>query len=321
MRDSVRLPSYVERFDRRATFNVETDAVYIYGESVEKRSHLPAEWLANQTRASFVKIEEEDYDEFAFHVDGERYHLRSISELDQFISLVVGMGAAIYLDVTGLSHHVWAPLVGALVDHVKANSRPRLRIVYVEPGHYAKAEVPHPGDIFDLSSEVRGVRPLPGFARLRRANPDRSLLIALLGFEGFRFHAIIASLESDSVEVIPVIGVPGFRAEYPFYTYEGNLFPLAKNDNWMRRELVTANDPFEVVNLLDYLGRRHPDVLLRIAMVGTKPHALGAVLFFKLKPERCELIYDNPIRSPGRTESDRRVLVYDVGGFVEGWQT
>ena len=57
---------------------------------------------------------------------------------------------------------------------------------------------------------------------------------------------------------------------------------------------------------------------MKIAMVGTKPHALGAVLFALTNPARAELIYDHPIRKPGRTGGSDRLLVYHVGAIASG---
>jgi hypothetical protein len=144
------------------------------------------------------------------------------------------------------------------------------------------------------------------------------MIVALIGFEGWRFDAVLAKLEPDAGTVIPVIGVPGFRAEYPFFTVEGNIIPLERDDNWTRRQFATANDPFEVVDILSSLQGRHPGVLLRIALVGTKPHALGGVIFHAVKPDLSELIYDNPVRSAGRTDSDRTLLQYNVSQYLAG---
>jgi hypothetical protein len=317
MDDSLDVPSFTARFGSRAEFFIDSGAIYVYGESVERRSHLPPEWVAAQ-QCSFLKIEELNYEAFSFRASGREYKLRSRTDVVAFVDGLVEKAPTVYLDITGLSHHVWAPLVTEFVS--RARSSPHsisLSVVYVEPGHYTKSRLPRPGDIFALSEKSHGIRSLPGLLRLRRDDRQDSILVGLLGFEGWRFDAVIAQLEPDAGTVVPVIGVPGFRGEYPFYTFEGNMIPLDRDDNWMRRELATANDPFEIFSVLETVHARYQDILLRIAMVGTKPHALGAVLYCALKPEHSELIYDNPIRSAGRTDSDRTVLEYRVSSFLE----
>ncbi len=62
----------------------------------------------------------------------------------------------------------------------------------------------------------------------------------------------------------------------------------------------------------------HPMALLKVAMIGTKPHALGAVMFALTSSDRIELIYDNPIRKDGRTDGSDRLLVYHVGAITSG---
>lgn len=311
-------PSCTIRFGSRAQFNVRDGAVYIFGESVENRSHLPSDWTSTQN-CHFFRVEEMDYDAFAFKVAGREYRLRSRVDIEAFVDWVLDTSGIVYVDITGLSHHVWAPVLSELVSRTQsaAGEAIQLSAVYVEPVHYTKSRIPRPGDIFALSDKLHGIRPLPGLVRLRRQGSDRAIIVALIGFEGWRFDAVIAKLEPDAGTVIPIIGVPGFRAEYPFYTVEGNMIPLERDDNWMRRQLATANDPFEVFHILSVLQDRYRETLLRIAMVGTKPHALGAVIFHAVRPELSELIYDNPVRSAGRTDSDRTVLQYNVSHYLE----
>lgn len=311
-------PSCTIRFGSRAEFKVRESAVYVYGESVENRSHLPSAWTSTQ-ECHFLKIEELEYESFAFKSGEREYKLRSRIDIESFIDNLLEIARTIYVDVTGLSHHVWAPVVSELVLRTQcATAKPfRLMAVYVEPVHYKKSRIPRPGDIFALSDRLHGIRPLPGLVRLRRQGNEKTIIVALIGFEGWRFDAVLAKLEPDAGTVIPVIGVPGFRAEYPFYTIEGNMIPLERDDNWVRRKLATANDPFDVFYILRGLQDRYPETLLRIALVGTKPHALGGVIFHAARPELSELIYDNPVRSMGRTDSDRTVLQYDITRFLE----
>ena len=309
-------PSCTMRFRSRDAFSLPAGSVYLYGESGEKRSHLPAEWVASQA-CTFVRIEEQGFEDVAFSVGGTTYMLRSSEEMARFSDTVIATSKMIHVDITGLSHHVWAPVFSRLVDQMVVHGTDLdLRTVYVEPVHYTKSRVPRPGDIFALSDRLHGLRPLPGLARLRREGAERAMIVALLGFEGWRFDAILAKLEPDAGTVVPVVGVPGFRSEYPFYALEGNIIPLERDDNWMNREFVTANDPFEVFGLLDSIQRDRAGTLIRIAMVGTKPHALGAVLYHTLRPAYSELIYDNPVRSAGRTDADRTILQYDVSQFI-----
>jgi hypothetical protein len=317
MVDPETVPTCTTRFDSRTQFEVRAGAVYIYGESIEDRSHLPPNWMSTQG-CQFLRVEELEYETFAFRAFGREYRLRSHLDVETFIAQVLDASNVVYVDITGLSHHIWAPVVSQLVSRQRCTPRAGIQLlaVYVEPVHYTKSKVPRPGDIFALSDKLHGIRPLPGLVRLRRHGSDTAIIVALLGFEGWRFDAVLAKLEPDAGTVVPIIGVPGFRAEFPFYTVEGNIIPLERDDNWTRRRFATANDPFEVYNILNELQERNRETLLRVAMVGTKPHALGAVIYHAVRPELSELIYDNPVRSAGRTDSDRTLLQYDVSSFI-----
>jgi hypothetical protein len=63
------------------------------------------------------------------------------------------------------------------------------------------------------------------------------------------------------------------------------------------------------------IASQHPLDVLKIATIGTKPHALGAVLFSLLSPRSIELVYDHPIRKASRTEGSARVLLYEVSAL------
>ncbi len=59
---------------------------------------------------------------------------------------------------------------------------------------------------------------------------------------------------------------------------------------------------------------------MKIAPIGTKPHAFGAVLNALSRPYATEIVYDNPVRARGRSEGQARVLVYGVSAFMRSPQ-
>ena len=75
--------------------------------------------------------------------------------------------------------------------------------------------------------------------------------------------------------------------------------------------------------LLDLVGEkflreivpRYRSDFLKIAPIGTRPHALGAVLFLLSSERRVELVYDHPIRRASGTTCSANLLVYDVSQF------
>jgi hypothetical protein len=212
-----------------------------------------------------------------------------------------------YLDISGLAHHVWAPLVSAA-----RRLKKRLFVIYAEPESYKPHPSPASPTVFDLSTGFEGVAPLPGFARLSAPlDETKMLLVALLGFEGSRPEHL--ALEIDSVPtVVPIVGVPGFRIEFPTFTVACNRpfldeYRAHGNIRWAR-----ASCPFEAFKTLTELKEDYPDYYMYLAPIGTKPHALGAVWFALENPTTTELLYDHPIRKPGRTEGLGIIHVYEM---------
>jgi hypothetical protein len=173
--------------------------------------------------------------------------------------------------------------------------------------------------MFDLTERVEDIKPLPGFARLRtRTRTDNSgevLFVPLLGFEGSRLSRVLEELKPAIEDVLPVLGVPGFRAEFPFFSLVGNRRPLDDTRAWPRIRYAAAASPFDVAQLLLSLRRAYPQRLLNIAILGTKPHAVGAVLFALKFDEDVELIYDYPKRRADCTEGESVTWLYDVSGW------
>jgi hypothetical protein len=94
--------------------------------------------------------------------------------------------------------------------------------VYVEPGDYRFSASPTDVTLFDLSEKIEGISPLPGFVTLSSRPGPEALFVPLLGFEGARLAFMLEAVQPKRENIVPIIGVPGFRPEYPFYTYLGN---------------------------------------------------------------------------------------------------
>lgn len=282
-------------------------SLYITGVSVEERSKHTERWEATCPDVTFARLTDDDASKATFSVVSRQMalRLRSASEIGEFLS--VQQYVAVYLDITGLPHHVWAPLLRA----IRGRAEPAF-CVYVEPGDYRFSASPTESSIFDLSESIRGIAPLPGFVSLTSAGEAEALFVPLLGFEGARFAFMLETVQPERKRICPVIGVPGFRPEYPFYTYLGNRLQLVETRAWQNVRFAPANCPFSVYHLLTELSRSAPGRRLRIAPIGTKPHALGAVLYSLDHSDATEILYDHPVRKAKRTLGTSRVCVYDL---------
>jgi hypothetical protein len=123
---------------------------------------------------------------------------------------------------------------------------------------------------------------------------------------------MLEAVQPKRENIVPIIGVPGFRPEYPFYSYLGNRLQLSETRAWHNVRYASANCPFSVYHVIGAISADSPSRQIRLGLIGTKPHALGAILYFLDHPSETELLYDHPIRKALRTEGVSRVCVYDL---------
>ncbi|KAA6342578.1 hypothetical protein EZS27_009686 [termite gut metagenome] len=154
----------------------------------------------------------------------------------------------IYLDITGLNNRITAAFLNHAIKIQKLNVG-HVRIVYTEPEHYKVPQFKTAGQFNDLSEQIRGIEPLPGFANIIPDNGEIKF-IPLLGFEGGRFTYVVQMSQPPMDHIYPIIGVPGFRAEYPFVTYWGNRLPLKSEDSWSNVKYAAANSIVDIYMIL-----------------------------------------------------------------------
>lgn len=304
-------PLLTDLYESVDLFTPQEGSTYVFGVSVEDRSAHSQEWEGKAKDVAFVRVLDQTPSTFTVERNGipTEVSLRSGKQLRQFWAQ--NQQKINYVDITGLSHHLWAPLV-----RTGLAMGLQLSAVYVEPAEYRFSTTPTEGEIFDLSEKISGIAPLPGFASLIETEEEDVCFVPLLGFEGTRLAYIVEQVQPPGGKIVPVIGVPGFRPEYPFYTYHGNRSILTETRAWKNVRFAIANCPFSVYYLLEDIATEHPRDLLKIAPIGTKPHALGAILYIITSRRPVELVYDHPIRKAQRTEGTARLLVYHVSAFV-----
>jgi hypothetical protein len=310
-------PIYTRETEALADLTIPPGATYLTGESVEERSGHWRDWSSSRDDVQVVDIIEQSRTAIRVRIANSTadIQLRSRKMLE---AVVRSLGTEqLVLDITGLGHHVWAPIVRTAIEV----SVP-LRVIYAEPKEYRFSMNPTEGQIFDLSERIEGIAPLPGFAAFGR-KADDDWYVPLLGFEGARGAYIYESVQPGRDAISPVIGVPGFRHEYPFHAYLGNKPWLEETRAWNRARYARANCPFSLFYVLADIGNTIDiDSGLTIAPVGTKPHALGAVLFHVVESHRrTEIVYDHPIRKPKRTHGVMMICAYDVSAFIDDWKS
>lgn len=281
---------------------------FLFGDEIdEDRASTTAESIAKSTNAALWRVELEDDAICRIDQYSNPVNLFESNQIRAFLESLEGL---IAVDLTSLEHRIWAPFIRSLVEADR-----QFIAMYAEPDDYRRSD-DVPGAVYDLST-TRGIEPLPGFARLSRRSDEQGYFAPLLGFEGARLGHIFDQEEVDVVRTSPVIGMPGFRIEYPTYTYLANRDVLSLDRMERRVEFARASCPFEAYRAIERIHAHANGKHLRIAPIGTKPHALGAVLYAIRHASTVELIYDHPVRAKGRTRGSRGIYLFEVSDFLE----
>lgn len=313
---SISSPIYTREV-RTNSFSVPAGSTFLSSLNLGEDRALPApSWFAglNEATVAIGTLDSDAADNLKIDLPHISLHLViSLFERDDLAKMLQELPQPVYLDITGLSHRMWAPLVAA-----SSVSAADVRLIYVEPAEYLGGTFKDSQRIYDLSTKFEGMRPLPGFSYLSRESDDDEMgtFVPMVGFEGSRLAYVLSQVEPDFDKTFPVVGVPGFRPDYAFYAYEANRRSLERAYLFKRVQYAKANCPFEAFNLLREIHAFSPDDSLRIAMIGTKPHALGAVLYALARPGEVELVYDNPVRKRDRTKGQARLIEYALSAFL-----
>lgn len=198
MRYRIEEPLFTRVLPNVKSFRPQNGSLYITGRSVEERSKHIEEWESHCMDVTFARVVERDRSTVCVTVGNEpagNVALRNNSALESL--LASRMQTATYLDITGLSHHVWAPLLRAM----RSRSGPSF-VVYVEPGDY-RFRAPTEVTLFDLSERIGGIEPLPGFVSFGRRVVDAAIFLPLLGFEGTRLTFMLEDVQPQREEIYP----------------------------------------------------------------------------------------------------------------------
>lgn len=296
---------YTEEWTEIGNVHLVDNSLYIHAHDPEDRSLYCAEQLrANNANTFFVEVSRTD-DDIMHTADTEAaYPLNSGKAIKSFFDFY--SRDVVYIEVTGMSCRVATPLMNYAITTGKT-----VYIVYTEPAEYKLNEFRRVGLNKDLSERVDGVSPLPGLISLIPDDTPK-LFVALLGFEGGRFSSLVQDYNPVKEKITPVVGVPGYRMDYPYVSYWGNHFQMSKTDCWKNVKFAGANSIVDAYMLLKQIAFDNRNQEMVVAPIGTKPHAIGAILYALKHPDKVELLYDNPKRSVHRTHGIGKVLACNV---------
>ena len=289
---------------------LEDDAVFFYEQDAEARSvYCSNELRKNNPKVRFIGIVEADEDMIELVENGVPTDSLLLHSAISIHTVIRNYSpSCVYLDVTGMNCRVAAPFLKVLLEEGIA-----AKVVYAEPQDYLVSEFQKEGLNKDLSEMVDGVHPLPCFANLfpyDEENPP--VLVSLLGFEGWRFAYIVNDQNTIDKKIRPIIGVPGYKMNYPYISLWGNRNTLGLRRCSNRIEYAEANSVVDIFFKLKQLFHKNHQCRMIVAPIGTKPHAIGAIVYAIKYPKQVEILYDNPKRTLHRTEGVGRVSICDV---------
>jgi hypothetical protein len=297
------------------SFIPEKNSSYLYGYSPENRSYCADIFKKiHKDSVDFVEIVLEEDDIIKDTSSNLTYNLRSSKNIADFFQ--AHEAETIYIDVTGLDFRICASLINNAIKAITKTKITNIKIIYAEPESYKIKQFRSEGVFHDLSEKINGIKPLPGFASIIPDDLDNVLFVVLLGFEGGRFTHLLENIQLPYENIFPIIGVPGYRAEYPFIAYWGNRKPLEETDTWRKIKYAAANSLVETFDVLTKILRQNSTFKIKVAPIGSKPHAIGAMLFAIKHAPNVELVYDNPIRTRQRTEGIGKLIECSVSQFL-----
>lgn len=299
---------YSEFYTDPKDFEPVEGSTYIYAYTKEDRSKLANAFIPRcGSRCRFVGVEYCGPDIIKVENDTDEYSLRGAQTIGAFVEKYVDK--IVYLDISGLNARISSALIIALFK-----SKITTYVIYAEPATYRLDKFRNEGVLVDLAEKVDGISPLPGLIRF--IDIDKKIFVPLLGFEGARFTQIYEDVSPSDEDIYPIVGLPGFRMEYPFVTLFSNKPPLFNTQSWANIQYVMANSVVDAYLKLLEIYERNNDSKIIVAPIGTKPHAIGAILFAMKYDKRVELVYDNPKRNEQRTDGIGRIIVCNATKLV-----
>ncbi|MET4162101.1 hypothetical protein ABIE61_001951 [Marinobacterium sp. MBR-111] len=292
-------------YDLKIDDLLEDETVLIAKIPTDNRGIIPL-WddLKKKKSQNIIEIEKLNQEKIAFHFNNNNSIEVLLTDTEKLLNILARN--KILIDVSGLPHNVWAPILKCLLENNFS-----FRVLYTEAESYRLHPSPASETLFDLSIEYGGLAPLPGFAKLSGPEDDsKCLYVALLGFEGNRPERLVLQLDPEP-KVVPIIGVPGFKIEFPAFTVSCNRNLLEEYRAFSELRFARASCPYEAFEALQSIHKDFPDYYMYIAPVGTKPHAIGAIWYSILNPDTTEIMYDFPIHKKERSDGIGLIHIYN----------
>ena len=296
---------YIKRFKSLDSFQIEDDSLYLYCNDGEDRSYACANYLiANQEKISVVELLYVDNDEMIVVGTDNRIPLTSQKAI---VGMINNYGhKRVYIDVCGMN----VRMAAALLLRIHSTDM-EMHVVYSEPHNYYPEVFHREGEDHEWAGIIDGIKPLPGFASF--ADPNEEFVFCVfLGFEGGRFNHLLREIQPLEELITPIVGIPGFKIEYPYNAYWSNRKGLLCTDSSANVRYASANSIVDAYILLNRIKNDNQGKKIVIAPIGTKPHAIASIAFAIQNFDSIEIVFDNPQKKESRSEGIGMILDCNV---------
>lgn len=206
-----------------------------------------------------------------------------------------------------------------LVHFISEKENVTIKLYYVEPNEYKlKNEKSMFKNEFDLSEGFNSFKKIPPYSLLiDSSSSSKAKLVSLLGFENDRLSRILEDDDGARYdEFIHIVALPAFSPGWENISLHRHSRELKNAKNI---EFSPANNPYETYRVLEKIQKNSKNKNLVIAPIGTKPHAIGAIIFLinsRLNKDKVGIIYDFPIKKENRTDGVGIIHEYVVKSII-----
>lgn len=276
--------------------------VFLGSKPIENRHRTMAEHLKGLPNVTAIQCTYEVGEFWARLEWADQRHEVDVREIFGGRLRELVKGRSVVVDITTLPH----PLFLALVHQLAVAAPSRVYCTYAEPADYARVT---DGNEFvpDLTAGFGTLRVLPSL--VQEPAEGEILLIGFLGFEGDRLKSLLEN-EQSVRQLVPVLPFPAYRAGWHLRTMREN-FSALHDQNYLPFRPISASSPFEARNAVLEIAQQNADKAVKVALLGTRPHALGALLA-RLANDKIHLVYDHPIEKSQRSLGLSHIHVYDI---------
>ena len=233
------------------------------------------------------------------------------SKIKDFVEILHGVSKKLIIDITSMNIRLISALISNLVYNDDWDG---IYICYSEPKAY-KMERDDFDEQFLLNNKCFDASELPGLETTEDYFMNDYLWYVFLGFEGGRYSKLENDVSPQHGYEVPIISIPPMKAVWHNYAVKSNLKQINSYSQVEKIKYVSATNPFEVYNFLTKEKNRIGEKKLLISPLGTKPIALGVIMYL-LEHMEDKSLTDCPVQTASNSDAPEITHYYDLTYYI-----